>query len=154
MLNIVLVEPRIPQNTGNIGRLCVGSNSVLHLIEPLGFVINDRNLKRAGMDYWEKLQVHTYPNLEAFWQTHPFSDRHFLATTKTTTNYLDKSYQMGDYLYFGREDKGLGEQIINAHLEQCITIKMRGDVRSINLANSVAIVLYEALRQDDGKSTI
>jgi tRNA (cytidine/uridine-2'-O-)-methyltransferase len=148
MINIVLVEPRIPQNTGNIARVCVGLNASLHLIEPLGFTLSDKYVKRAGMDYWEKLDLYTYIDLEHFWQKHPFDDRHFLATTKIDKKYCDINYQKNDYIYFGREDAGLDENLIKKYKHQAITIPMSDNIRSINLANSVSIIAYEALRQN------
>jgi tRNA (cytidine/uridine-2'-O-)-methyltransferase len=148
MLNIVLVEPRIPQNTGNIARVCVGLNASLHLIEPFGFTLSDKYVKRAGMDYWDKLSLFTYRNLEHFWQTHPFNNRHFLATTKTNTQYFDIDYKTNDFIYFGREDAGLDEKLINKYSNQTITIPMSKDIRSINLSNSVSIIAYEIVRQN------
>ena len=148
MLNIVLVEPRIPQNTGNIGRLCVGINATLHLIEPLGFSLSDKQVKRSGMDYWKKLDIKKYDNLEHLWQKYPFTDRHFLATTKTKKVYFENKYQVGDFVYFGREDAGLDEKLIQKYFTQAINIPMSENIRSINLSNSVSIIAYEIIRQN------
>jgi tRNA (cytidine/uridine-2'-O-)-methyltransferase len=147
MLHIVLVEPEIPPNTGNVGRLCVANDLMLHLIEPLGFEINDKALKRAGMDYWEHLQWKAWPNFEAWCAAYP-NQRRWLFTTKTTRDYTKVSYGPDDALIFGRETKGLPESLLAAHPESCVTIPMSGKhVRSLNLATSVGIAAYEALRQ-------
>lgn len=148
MVNIVLVEPRIPQNTGNIGRLCVGSNAKLHLIRPLGFEINDKNVKRAGLDYWDDLDITIWDSLSHFHEVHPISNRHFFATTKTKQNYFDIKYEENDFIYFGREDAGLPIELINENSNNAITIPMSEKIRSINLANSVGIILYETIRQN------
>jgi tRNA (cytidine/uridine-2'-O-)-methyltransferase len=148
MFHIVLVEPQIPQNTGNIGRVCVATNSTLHLIEPLGFAIDEKSVKRAGLDYWDKLDVQVWKSLDEFYTVHPFSDRHFFATTKTEQNYFDVEYKDGDYIYFGREDKGLSMDILSKNYDASITIPMVGDTRSLNLSNSVSIILYEAIKQN------
>lgn len=148
MFNIVLLEPRIPQNTGTIGRLAFALNSKLHLIKPYGFEITEKALRRAGLDYWADLEVFEYDNIEDFWSKNPFSKRHFFATTKTTQNYFEVEYQENDYFYFGREDAGLPEELLNKNKEACITIPMTNDARSLNIANSVSIVAYEALRQN------
>lgn len=147
MLNIVLVEPQIPQNTGNIGRLCVAGNARLHLIHPLGFSIDEKSLKRAGMDYWEKLDVREYENLEIFWQKNPFDDKHFFLSTKAQKVYYEANFCDECFLYFGREDAGIKENILQQYANQVYKIPMFKDTRSINLATSVGAVLYEAIRQ-------
>ena len=146
-MNIVLHQPEIPSNTGNIGRTCVATGSSLHLIEPLGFILNDKLLKRAGMDYWDKLNVERYMNYETFKEKHPVA-KIWLATTKGTQSYTDVRYSPDDFIMFGREGGGIPEDILKADPEACIRIPMGYGIRSLNLANSVAIVLYEALRQN------
>lgn len=146
MLNIVLHEPEIPANTGNIGRTCVAANARLHLIEPLGFRLNEKNLKRAGMDYWEKLDVTTYIDYEDFLNRNPGA-KLYMATTKAPKLYTEVSYEPDCYIMFGKESAGIPEEILVKHKDDCIRIPMAGDIRSLNLGNSVAIVLYEALRQ-------
>ena len=146
-LNIVLVEPEIPPNTGNIARLCAATNTVLHLIEPLGFRLDDKMLKRAGMDYWQHVTWHTWPGWSAFREAHPQGRLHLL-TTKTTRPYTQARFEPGDFLVFGRETKGLPESLLAANAEACLTIPMANpEVRSLNLATAAAIVLGEALRQ-------
>lgn len=147
MINIVLHEPEIPANTGNIGRTCVATGVRLHLIEPLGFLINDKMLKRAGMDYWDKLDVHTYVNYEDFLQKNPGA-KIYMATTKSKQTYTDVQYEEDCYIMFGKESAGIPEEILLENRETCIRIPMLSDIRSLNLSNSVAIVLYEALRQN------
>jgi tRNA (cytidine/uridine-2'-O-)-methyltransferase len=147
MFHIVLVEPEIPPNTGNIARLCAATNSKLHLIEPLGFSLDGKQLKRAGMDYWRQVDWRTWPDLESFLAAIGGS-RFFLLTTKTSTAYTAVQFQDGDYLVFGRETKGLPESLLAANHECCLTIPMSNPAaRSLNLATSVGIVLYEAIRQ-------
>lgn len=148
MLNIVLHEPEMPANTGNIGRTCVATNTRLHLIEPMGFLINDKNLKRAGLDYWKDLDVHTYVNYEDFLAKNPGAKIYY-ATTKAHHTYCDVNFEEDCYIMFGKESAGIPEEILVKHPDQCIRIPMVGDIRSLNLSNSVAIVLYEALRQHD-----
>jgi len=149
MFNIVLVEPRIPGNVGTIGRLAYVTNSKLHLIKPYGFgEITEKAVRRAGLDYWFDLEVYEYESLEHFWQKYPFNNRHFLLTTKVKKNYFDVSFKKGDFFYFGREDAGLDEKLIFNNINQAITIPMTNNARSINLANSVSIVVYEAIRQN------
>ena len=149
MFNIVLVEPRMPGNVGTIGRLAYATGSKLHLIKPYGFgEITQKEVKRAGLDYWEHLEVFEYENIEEFWQKHPFNNRHFLATTKTEQAYFEPTYIPNDYFYFGREDAGLPESLLNSSIETCITIPMVNDARSLNLANSVSIIIYDAIRQN------
>ena len=147
MVNIVLHEPEMPANTGNIGRTCVATGSVLHLIEPLGFKINDKMLKRAGLDYWDKLDVRTYVNFEDFIAKNPGA-KIYMATTKAHKVYTDVEYEPDCYIMFGKESAGIPEEILVEHEEDCMRIPMNGDIRSLNLGNSVAIVLYEALRQN------
>ena len=146
-MNIVLVEPEIPQNTGNIARTCAATGAVLHLIEPLGFSLSDRYLKRAGLDYWNLMEYHVYRNPEEFMQAYP-NIRAFYATTKAPRGYHEVQYRDGDFLFFGRETRGLPENLLRAREEWCIRIPMRQEARSLNLANSVSVVLYEALRQN------
>lgn len=149
MFNIVLHEPRIPGNVGTIGRLCFALNCKLHLIKPYGFgEITEKEVRRAGLDYWFDLEVYEYENIEKFWEKHPLNARHFFATTKTTNTYFEADFQEEDFFYFGREDAGLPEEILNLNKEGCITIPMTNDARSLNIANSVSIVAYEALRQN------
>ena len=148
LLNIVLVEPEIPANTGNIARTCAATKSQLHLIKPLGFSIDDKHLKRAGLDYWHLLDVKVYENLDEFFEKNKDGRFHYL-TTKAPRSYLETSYEDGDFLLFGKETKGLPEEMLYRHEERCIRIPMREEARSLNLSNAVAIVTYEALRQLD-----
>lgn len=147
MLNIVLFEPEIPQNTGNIGRTCVATNTRLHLIEPLGFRLNDKTLKRAGMDYWSDLDVTRYDDFNDFMERNP-GVKIYMATTKAPNVYTEVNYEPDCYIMFGKESAGIPEEILVHHKEDSIRIPMVGDIRSLNLSNSVAIVLYEALRQN------
>jgi len=149
-LNIVLLEPEIPPNTGNIGRLCAATGAALHLIEPLGFELSDRTLKRAGMDYWQRVDWRTWPDWETFLRVaHP--ERLHLFTTKAERSYWEADYREGDWLIFGRETKGLPEGLLAVHPEQCVRIPMeQGESRSLNLATAAGIGLYEALRQLTG----
>ena len=146
MLNIVLVEPEIPNNTGNIGRLCVGTGSRLHLIHPFGFVINDKNLKRSGLDYWVHLDVTEYQNVAEWKAQIPDLSRVFLMSSHATTSYLETDFQDGDWLVFGKESKGLSEEVLS-QFEHHLTIPMSNLIRSFNIANSVAFVIGEAKRQ-------
>ena len=150
MLNIVLFEPEIPANTGNIGRTCVATGTRLHLIEPLGFRLTEKNLRRAGMDYWKDLDVTTYINYEDFLEKNP-NAKIYMATTKAHQTYTEVQYEDDCYILFGKESAGIPEEILVDHEDDCIRIPMIGDIRSLNLGNSVAIVLYEALRQQDFK---
>lgn len=145
-MHIVLVEPEIPQNTGNIARTCALTGSVLHLVKPLGFSVEDRYLKRAGLDYWDKVEVNIWDSLDELWQSFP-GHRKWLATTRTERCYHEIKYEMDDMLVFGAESRGLPAPIINAFPDQLIRIPMLDIGRSLNLSNSAAIILYEALRQ-------
>lgn len=145
--NIVLFEPEIPANTGNIGRTCAATETRLHLIEPLGFRLDEKSIRRAGMDYWQKLDVTRYVNWEEFLNKNP-NARIYMATTKGKRLYTEVSYEPDCYLMFGKESAGIPEEILIQHPEECIRIPMIGETRSLNLSNSVAIVLYEALRQN------
>ncbi len=147
-MNIVLLEPEIPANTGNIGRTCVATGAKLHLIEPLGFHLDEKSIKRAGMDYWDKLDVRRYINYEEFLSINK-PGRIFMATTKAHRTYTDVRYDADDYILFGKESAGIPEELLIDNEENCIRIPMGEDIRSLNLSNSVAIVLYEALRQND-----
>ena len=146
--NIVLLEPEIPANTGNIGRSCVATGSMLHLIKPLGFSLEEKEVRRAGLDYWPRLQYRVYESFADFWEQNPEGEKYFL-TTKARRRYCDAAFADGDYLIFGKETAGIPEEILLEHEENCLRIPMVPDNRSLNLSNSVAIVLYEALRQRD-----
>lgn len=146
MLNIVLVEPEIPNNTGNIGRLCVGTESRLHLVHPFGFVINDKNLKRSGLDYWVHLDVTEYANVEEWIASIPDPSRVFLMSSHAEKSYLENDFQNGDWLVFGKESVGLSKEVLN-QFENHLTIPMSKLIRSFNIANSVAFVIGEAKRQ-------
>ena len=148
MLNIVLHEPEIPANTGNIGRTCVAAGARLHLIEPLGFRLDEKNLRRAGMDYWKDLDVTTYIDYQDFLKRNPGA-KIYMATTKGRHVYTEVSYEPDCYIMFGKESAGIPEEILVEHPDECIRIPMIGETRSLNLSNSVAIVLYEALRQNE-----
>lgn len=146
MLNIVLVEPEIPNNTGNIGRLCVGTESKLHLVHPFGFLIDDKNLKRSGLDYWVHLDVTEYENVDEWVKQIPDTSRVFLMSSHAEKSYLEIDFQDGDWLVFGKESKGLGEDVLS-RFENHLTIPMSKLIRSFNIANSVAFVVGEAKRQ-------
>lgn len=146
-LNIVLFEPEIPANTGNIGRTCVATGTRLHLIEPLGFRLDEKSIRRAGMDYWKDLDVTRYINYQDFLNKNPGA-KIYMATTKGKHVYTDVSYEPDCYIMFGKESAGIPEEILVEHPEECVRIPMIGETRSLNLSNSVAIVLYEALRQN------
>lgn len=146
MFNIVLLEPEIPANTGNIGRTCVATNARLHLIEPLGFKLNEKALKRAGMDYWADLDVAVYTDYADFLERNPGAQI-YMATTKAKQTYTDVKYEQNCYIMFGKESAGIPEELLFQAPDRCVRIPMAGDSRSLNLGNSVAIVLYEALRQ-------
>ncbi|MBE6955773.1 MAG: tRNA (cytidine(34)-2'-O)-methyltransferase [Ruminococcaceae bacterium] len=146
MLNIVLVEPEIPSNTGNIARTCAATGSVLHLIRPLGFDISDKAVKRAGLDYWHLVDVRDYENLDDFFAKNDVAEP-WLLSTKAPRCYTEATFTDGCYLFFGKETKGLPEEFLAKYYERCLRIPMRAEARSLNLGNSVAIVTYEALRQ-------
>ncbi len=148
MFNVVLVEPEIPPNTGNVGRLCLATQSTLHLVGPLGFSLDDRQLKRAGLDYWDEVDVREWSSLDELQQANA-SARFFYLTTKAKLPYFEVTFRPRDFLVFGRETKGLPERVLDENRESCITIPMHG-TRSLNLATAVAIVLFEAVRQQRG----
>ncbi|WP_250277329.1 tRNA (uridine(34)/cytosine(34)/5-carboxymethylaminomethyluridine(34)-2'-O)-methyltransferase TrmL [[Clostridium] colinum] len=147
-MNIVLLEPEIPANTGNIGRTCVATGTKLHLIRPLGFSVDDKALKRSGLDYWDKLQVYYYDNFEEFLQKNN-NPKVLMGTTKAKKTYTEVDYDKDAFIMFGKESKGIPEEILLNNKETCIRIPMLSEYRSLNLSNSVAIVLYEALRQNN-----
>lgn len=148
VINIVLVEPEIPMNTGNIARTCAATRSRLHLVKPLGFDISDRAVKRAGLDYWDMVDISVYENLGDLFARHPDPDL-WLATTKAPRSYTEAAFRPDCWLFFGKETAGLPSDFRARHRDRCIRIPMRADARSLNLANSVAVVTYEALRQLD-----
>ena len=148
MLNIVLVEPEIPANTGNIARTCAATGSVLHLIKPLGFDISDKAVKRAGLDYWHLVDVRVYENLDEFFQK-TGAENIWLLSTKAPRAYTEADLSGDCYLFFGKETRGLPEDFLNAHYDECVRIPMRAEARSLNLSNAVAITVFEALRQLD-----
>lgn len=147
MMNIVLYEPEMPANTGNIGRTCVATDTRLHLIEPLGFKLNEKAIKRAGLDYWDKLDVTVYCDFKDFLERNPGA-KIYMATTKAPRVYTDVAYEPDCYIMFGPESRGIPEEILLENQETCVRIPMWGDIRSLNLSNSVAVILYEALRQN------
>ena len=146
-INIVLHEPEIPQNTGNIARTCAATGAALHIIKPMGFTIDDKKLKRAGLDYWDKLDITYYENLEDFFTRNPDALPYYF-TTKAQHTYVDVSYPSNAYIMFGKESRGLPEELLFANPDRCVRIPMRDTLRSLNLSNSVAIAVYEILRQD------
>ncbi len=146
-INIVLYEPEMPMNTGNIGRTCVATNTRLHLIEPLGFRLGDKEVKRAGLDYWPRLDVTVYSDYEDFLERNPGA-KIYMATTKAKRVYTDISYEPDCYIMFGPESRGIPEEMLVENRENCMRIPMWGETRSLNLSNSVAVILYEALRQN------
>ena len=146
VLNIVLVEPEIPQNTGNIARTCAATGTRLHIIEPMGFKIDDRKLKRAGLDYWHLLDITYYKNIDDFFEKNPNGQYRFF-TTKAQNRYVDVEYSDNVYLFFGKETRGLPEDFLAEHFDECVRIPMRSDARSLNLSNAVAVTVFEALRQ-------
>lgn len=146
-LNIVLVEPQIPQNTGNIARTCAVTGAALHLVKPMGFTVTDKHLKRAGLDYWDKLDITYYDDLKDFFSKN--EGTFYFFTTKGKNKHSDAEYKGNIYLIFGREDKGLPEELLFKNEEKCLRIPMRNTLRSLNLSNSVAVAVYEALRQND-----
>lgn len=145
--NLVLVHPQIPNNTGAIGRLCVNAGASLHLIKPIGFDIDEKAVRRAGLDYWDKLDLHVWESLDDFFANNEITDNAYFATTKTDKPYFEVTFKEGDYIFFGSETAGIPENILNKYKEQCITIPMTKDGRSLNLAISTGIVLYDAIRQ-------
>ena len=147
-MNIVLHEPEIPANTGNIGRTCVATGTSLHLIKPLGFDISDKAVRRAGMDYWKELDLHVYENFEEFVEKNPGA-RIYMATTKARKAYTEVEYKGNDFIMFGKESAGIPEEILVKYEDTSVRIPMIGELRSLNLSNSVSIILYEALRQQD-----
>ena len=147
MFHVVLIEPEIPPNTGNIGRLCLATDAHLHLVKPLGFAIGDRELRRAGLDYWKDVRVTVWEAFAELQAAQSADARYFFLTTKTERAYWDARFQDGDFLVFGRETRGLPEPLLKQHAERCLTIPMSGSTRSLNLATAVGIVLYEAVRQ-------
>ncbi|MDQ6765638.1 MAG: tRNA (cytidine(34)-2'-O)-methyltransferase [Verrucomicrobiota bacterium] len=146
MFNVVLIEPEIPPNTGNIGRLCLATGSALHLVEPLGFKIDDRQLQRAGLDYWKEVNLHLWGSFVELQAAQSAAARYFFLTTKTRQPYYKAAFKPGDFLVFGRETKGLPESLLQAHADDLLTIPMQG-TRSLNLGTAVAIVLFEGMRQ-------
>ena len=146
-LNIVLVEPQIPQNTGNIARTCAATGARLHLVEPMGFRVDDRKLKRAGLDYWHYLDITYYSSLAEFFALN--SGEYFFFTTKARRTHTEVSYPDGAYLVFGKETAGLPERLLHANPDRCVRLPMMGGIRSLNLSNTVAVGVYEALRQWD-----
>ena len=148
MFNIVLVEPQIPQNTGTIGRICVNLGATLHLVKPLGFDIDDKAVRRAGLDYWKELDLVVWESFDDFLKAHPIGRNSYMATTKTDNLYFNAPFQKGDYILFGSETKGIDERVLLEHPEQCITIPMGPQGRSLNLGVSVGVVLYDAVRQN------
>ena len=147
-MNIVLHEPEIPANTGNIGRTCVATGTSLHLIKPLGFDISDKAVRRAGMDYWKELDLRVYENFEEFVEKNPGA-RIYMATTKARKAYTEVEYEGNDFIMFGKESAGIPEEILVKYEDTSVRIPMIGEIRSLNLSNSVSIILYEALRQQD-----
>lgn len=153
-INVVMVEPEIPQNTGNIARTCASIGAKLHLVHPLGFSIKDKYLKRAGLDYWDKLEIEEHKSLESFLEKYnPENSNMYFASTKSKQSYTDIDYSKFDevFILFGKETKGLPEDLLQKYMDNCIRIPMRENLRSLNLSNSVAIIVYEILRQDDFK---
>lgn len=146
--NIVMVEPEIPQNTGNVARTCAVTGARLHLVGPMGFEIDDKKLKRAGLDYWHTLDITMYKSIDEFFEKNKGGNFYF-ASTKSLNRYCDVSFKDGDYILFGKETKGLDENLLKENKEKCIRIPMGNNQRSLNLSNSVAIIVYEALRQND-----
>lgn len=147
-MNIVLLNPEIPYNTGNIGRTCVLTNSTLHIVKPMGFSLEDKYVKRAGMDYWENVKYYLYDSLEEVIEKYKES-KFYYATTKTNKKYCDVKYNNNDFIVFGKESKGIPEEILQDNEDNCITIPMIPLSRSLNLSNAVSIILYEAFRQND-----
>ena len=147
MLNVVLVEPEIPQNAGNIARTCAVTDTVLHLVRPLGFEVTDKYLKRAGLDYWDKVDIRYYDSIEEVMQKYYNGKNFWFYSTKAKIIHSEAQYSDGDFLVFGKETKGLPETLLKAHYDECVRIPMWGELRSLNLSNSVCVGVYEALRQ-------
>ena len=147
MLNVVLVEPEIPQNAGNIARTCAVTDTVLHLVRPLGFEVTDKYLKRAGLDYWDKVDIRYYDSIEEVMQKYYNGKNFWFYSTKAKIIHSEAKYSDGDFLVFGKETKGLPETLLKAHYDECVRIPMWGELRSLNLSNSVCVGVYEALRQ-------
>ena len=147
--NVVLVEPEIPQNTGNIARTCAATDTRLHLVRPLGFEVTDKQLKRAGLDYWDSVEIFYYDSIEEVLEKYYTGDNFYFLSTKGKIRHSDASFKDGDFLVFGKETHGLPEPLLKAHYDETLRIPMWGNLRSLNLSNSVAIALYEALRQND-----
>ena len=148
MLNLVLVHPQIPNNTGAIGRLCVNAGTSLHLIKPIGFDIDEKAVRRAGLDYWDKLDLHVWENLDEFFEAMPKAKNGFFATTKTDRPYFEAEFKEDSFIFFGSETKGIPSEVLEAYPSQCITIPMAKEGRSLNLAISTGIILYEAVKQN------
>ena len=148
MLNLVLVHPQIPNNTGAIGRLCVNAGTSLHLVKPIGFDIDEKAVRRAGLDYWDKLDLHVWENLDEFFEANPKAKEGFFATTKTDRPYFEADFKEDSFIFFGSETKGIPTDVLEAYPEQCITIPMTKEGRSLNLAISTGIILYEAIKQN------
>ena len=148
-LNIVLVEPEIPQNTGNIVRTCAATGSKLHLVRPLGFEVSDKYLKRAGLDYWHYVDISYYDSIEEVLEKYYNGNNFYFFSTKSKIIHSDASYKDGDFLVFGKETKGLPESLLEKHYDECVRIPMIGELRSLNLSNSVCVAVYEALRQSN-----
>lgn len=148
MFNLVLVNPQIPNNTGAIGRLCVNAGASLHIIKPIAFDIDEKAVRRAGLDYWHKLDLHVWESLDDFFAHNKITQNAYFATTKTDKPYFEASFQKGDFIFFGSETAGIPESILNEYKEQNITIPMTKEGRSLNLAISTGIVLYEAIKQN------
>lgn len=148
MFNLVLVNPQIPNNTGAIGRLCVNAGAALHIIKPIAFDIDEKAVRRAGLDYWHKLDLHVWESMDDFFEKNKINDNAYFATTKTDKPYFEAVFKKGDYIFFGSETAGIPEVVLDAYKEQNITIPMTKEGRSLNLAISTGIVLYEAIRQN------
>ncbi len=148
MFHIVLLQPQIPTNTGAIGRLCVNTDTTLHLIEPLGFSLDEKSVRRAGLDYWPLLKLQVWKSFEEFLDAHPHYDRFFFATTKTEKPYFEQQFKAGDFLFFGSETSGIDPSILHTYAARCMTIPMSKQGRSLNLAISAGIILYEAIQQN------
>ncbi len=150
-MNVVLVEPEIPQNAGNIARTCAVTGSKLHLVRPLGFEVSDKYLKRAGLDYWNSVEIYYYDSIEEVMDKFYNGNNFWFFSTKAKYVHSDAPYKDGDFLVFGKETKGLPESLLSTHYDQCVRIPMMGEMRSLNLSNSVCVGVYEALRQQDYK---